>query len=191
MNSSPQNRRKLDEAAQFPIVTAEFRYIQDSPKFETEKPYHFSGPLSPDEEYRRTNLELEWRYGIPVRNVRGHTETLDLDNHGFKIVQSMSNLLENLQEKDILAKYMEETVGLVKCELNADRAICFDYRVSQASATAVFGHSLDQFRKSRPPSQPYVEIKGNGSWDLPNEPAWQVHVGEYVMHRMGGSVSAL
>lgn len=173
-----QTRRQLGRVTQLPSVTSAFQYIKDSPKFETEKPYHFSGPLDPDEENRRTNIEFEWHYDVPVRDLRGHIDTLDLDIHGFKIVRNGSNLLEGLQETETFIKYLKDTTDLVKSQLNASRAICFDYRVIQVNVATIFGRLLRQFRKAQPPSLSHIGPVSNGCREFPTAPAWHVHVGE-------------
>jgi hypothetical protein len=112
-----------------PATLARFRFIKDSPLYQSEKPYHFSGPLDSTEESLRTNLTFEWHCNIPVKDIRKHATKVKLDVHGFQVLEHTSKFLDCVQETIALEAYMNESIDLLKAELNADVVICFDYRV--------------------------------------------------------------
>jgi hypothetical protein len=161
-----------------PTTHAMLRYIHMSPTFEREKPYHFSGPLNAEDEKSRTNITFE-EHDIPIMDVRTEIDKLDLDSHGFKIVSRPYLDYDGLAEPKGLEVYMYCVIGMLKEELNAENAFCYDYRVVSLyqKITRRLTKGFIQFRKSRLNAPGDTEEMG-GSYNKPNEPAWQVHVGK-------------
>ena len=112
-----------------PIIRAFLRFLDDSPLFENEKPYHFSGLLDPTDEARRTNLALR-PHDIAMHNLRDSSMKAELGVHGFQFEKFKSDFTGNLhEEEETLYQYMNETVAFVKKTLNAHVVLCYDYRV--------------------------------------------------------------
>lgn len=124
-----------------PVTKASFRFILNSTRFVKEKPYHFSGPLDPDDEPYRTNITLKAQDDVPVKDIRTHIDSLDLNVHGFQFIHHKSECMDNLERQDVLEKYMNEVAVLLKDHLAAERVICFDYRVSLCSVQLENVHS--------------------------------------------------
>lgn len=112
-----------------PITTSSLRFFQDDEKFQTEKPYHFSGPLEADEENHRTNLVLSTHENIPIRDIRKSFWTPCLHKHGFQFEHYPSRFTRSLHEPSVLQSYMEEVAHFVKNMEKAEAVICYDYRV--------------------------------------------------------------
>ncbi|ERF72759.1 hypothetical protein EPUS_04812 [Endocarpon pusillum Z07020] len=149
----------LQDVPDLPVTTPSLRFFQDDEKFQSEKPYHFSGPLEAHEESRRTNLVLATRENVPIRDIRECVSRPRLHNHGFQFEHFPSSFMDGLHESNVFKSYIEEVAHFVKNMEKAEAVICYDYR----------------FRKST--SSPGSKVIGaGGSFDSPNEPAWQVHI---------------
>jgi hypothetical protein len=111
------------------VVFARFRYIEDSERFRTEKPYHFSGPLDPSEEEYRTNMTFVWHDDVAVRDLRSCLGQLNLGVHGFKFIKYDGEYSDISDNPSALAVYMNQMTALVQEHLAAEAVICYDYRV--------------------------------------------------------------
>lgn len=145
-----------------PSTSATFQYIQDSPRFQTENPYFYQGPLEPDEELSRTNVTFEAHSNVLVRDLRSVQKLVSLNDHGFELLRHPSLLIHNLDEAGILDQYLQETNNMLERELNADVVICYDVK----------------FRKSRSTSAEivYYDKSAVGRGGKPDDPAWQAHI---------------
>jgi len=119
----------LSSFQSLPEAMASFRYIADSARFKNENPYFYQGPLPPESESLRTNVEFETHYNIPVRDLRSKTKLLGIEEHGFQILHQPSKFAHNLQDSEHLKSYLLETNQLLKKELKADFVVCYDVKV--------------------------------------------------------------
>ena len=122
----------LQEVPGLPVTNTSLRFFQDDDKFQSEKPYHFSGPLEAHEESRRTNLLLELRENIPIKDLRKCPSTPRLHRQGFQFESHPSRFTDALHEHKVLQSYMEDVAQLVKTLEKAHAVVCYDYRVRSA-----------------------------------------------------------
>ena len=108
-----------------------FQYLSKLEVYVDVKPYFFSGPLKSEHESMRTNLHYTEHEGIPVRDVRGSEDELNIDMHGFCSVRRESSI--DLSEPDDTATvaYIRETCETIRELFNAEHVVCYDYRVSE------------------------------------------------------------
>lgn len=71
--------------------------------------------------------------GIPVQDLRGQEQRLNLQMHGFQYLKVSPKFYIHPFEDDKINDYLEEVTSLVKTALKADDVICYDYRVSVGS----------------------------------------------------------
>ncbi|KAI1392899.1 uncharacterized protein F4822DRAFT_145843 [Hypoxylon trugodes] len=86
--------------------TTKLWYMQASPLYETERPYHIFEPLPP--ECKPGNLSFELGPPQSIKDVRGHEREYTLQIHGFAF---KSRILPNVNwndETDISTKYIED-----------------------------------------------------------------------------------
>ena len=112
-----------------PVTNGSFQYIKYSPNFDQEKPYHFGGPLAPDQEHLRTNITYEKREGIPLRDLRGLPNSATLEAHGFQFLNHQTQFTAGFNEDDVVQSYVLETLDLLKEFLGCDTVLCYDSRV--------------------------------------------------------------
>ena len=129
-----QFNMSLQDVPDLPITTSSLRFFQDDEKFQSEKPYHFSGHLEAHEECRRTNLVLATRENVPIRDIRKCLSRPRLHKHGFQFEHFPISFLDGLHESNVLQSYMEEVAHFVKNIEKAEAVICYDYRVRRALA---------------------------------------------------------
>lgn len=67
---------------------------------------------------------------IPVQDVRGKEDELDLQRNGFQYLKLSPKSYIHPDKDDDIGSYLEEVTERVKAELKADEVICYDYRVS-------------------------------------------------------------
>lgn len=118
----------LSPSSALPSTPASFKYIRDSPAFLTEKPYFYQGPLEPDEEKFRTNVEFETHH-VEAQDLRDAAEFLSLKRHGVQICRHPSSWTDDLGAEEGLRAYLTETNAMIKGMLQADVVICYDVKV--------------------------------------------------------------
>lgn len=120
----------LNLQTKLPGIKASFAYLAADAIYETEKPYTFIGPLDISKERYRTNIRLNVKHDITVRDVRALDEDLSIDREGFQLIKQPTHAFIHRTQTHHLQEYLKEVVGLVKQELGAELAICYDYRVN-------------------------------------------------------------
>jgi hypothetical protein len=120
--------RKLSDLKDLPSTSCTLSFIK-AEKYESIKPYFFSGPLPPDQETLRTNLEYTRRDDVSMLDLRGLEHVLDIQQHGFQFLKRPTAISTEKSEDEFIKSYMEETTLILKDQLNADIVLCYDYRV--------------------------------------------------------------
>ncbi|KUJ16721.1 uncharacterized protein LY89DRAFT_645599 [Mollisia scopiformis] len=118
-------------------MLTKLRFLEDSPRFETEIPYELYGHPKFDSG-RITNCTYTEVDNILIEDVRQNPKNFTLENAGFTYIthESICSLASehfetagsNLEKSPIVTAYLEETMSLVKEQTSADRVICFDWR---------------------------------------------------------------
>lgn len=106
---------------------ASMNFIADIPLYHSEKPFNCQAKDLPGGEI--TNLVFETNSGIPVQDVRGRQNEFTLKEHGFMFVNHESQVKSEVGSMDFIHQYLEETIGLLKQQFQADKVICYDLRV--------------------------------------------------------------
>jgi hypothetical protein len=115
-----------------PRISCEFSYITNSELHDVEKPYYYSGPLDPDQERSRTNIEYISHGNIPAYDLRGHENLLSIDKNGFEIrsMPTKVDISKPVDREDSIAEeYMEELSAWLKSTLDAELVLCYNLRV--------------------------------------------------------------
>ncbi|KAJ2983127.1 hypothetical protein NQ176_g908 [Zarea fungicola] len=121
--------RLISETLDLPVIIAELNFI-DSDKFTEEKPYTIAGPLPLDKESRRTNL-ITAPQKVPIRDLRGHLDLLDIHKNGFEIVtQKPKNALDALPDH-LLHEHLYANNQWLLQRLEAEHCFCYAYKVTQ------------------------------------------------------------
>ncbi|KAH7397972.1 hypothetical protein BKA64DRAFT_54138 [Cadophora sp. MPI-SDFR-AT-0126] len=108
-----------------PLVSMQF--IADKALYKTEKPYFASLPSSQFPEGYKTNLEFENVGGIPVTDLREQSrESID--------VMGFSHVVHDFQaeargNEETCKPFLAEASDLVRTMFEAERTICYDYRL--------------------------------------------------------------
>lgn len=71
------------------------------------------------------------KFNIPLQDLRGHEDRLDLERHGFQYLKLSSDTYIHPDEDSNIGSYLEKVTEVVKAELNATEVICYDYRVCE------------------------------------------------------------
>ncbi|KAJ5113780.1 hypothetical protein N7456_002314 [Penicillium angulare] len=130
-------------------------FLSDLPIYEVEKPYDLYTPVPPGQ--RSSNCEYTEHNNILLHDVEELQNHSDLEVTGFKFLHAPSNATLESQDLEDAAKaptaiqpYLSETVDLVKDELNADKVICFDWRLRRRNTPkqepVEAPHDLDVWR---------------------------------------------
>ncbi len=106
-------------------------FIKDLDLYESEKPYRWAGPLTASQEHMRSNIVIEGRENIPVRDIRSKVESgfLSLDQDGFQILSHRSKHTSFLNNGDNLMQYLQETADILKRILAAELVVCYNFKV--------------------------------------------------------------
>jgi hypothetical protein len=116
------------EAAQ---ITAEFQYLIDSDIYRQAKPYYYDGPLAPEHEPKRTNLQYESKT-TPVQDGRGYAHCFTTAEHGFKLMKHKTSTAISdgrNPSQAVIDDYLREVVELLRVEFETPNVIVFDYAV--------------------------------------------------------------
>ncbi|CZT07624.1 uncharacterized protein RAG0_13014 [Rhynchosporium agropyri] len=97
------------------------------------------------------------KFNIPLQDLRGHEDRLNLQKHGFQYLKLSSDTYIHPDEDSNIGSYLEKVTEVVKAELNATEVICYDYR----------------FRKNQPKltKDTVYGVDGRKNWDpVSNKP---------------------
>jgi hypothetical protein len=88
-----------------------------------------------------------WHGGVEVEDVRPYKESLSFNKEGFIVLDHASSVGTRTQE-DLMKKDLEDMTELLRVELQADKTICYDVRVSFALVSSISqaDHPLDAFK---------------------------------------------
>jgi hypothetical protein len=120
--------------AKKPPVSSTFCYLKWTPKYVSEKPYYYMGPLNPEDEHLRTNLVYENGPEVNIQDLRGNENVLCLARHGIQFLKCDSEDPNDLKFEDIPHDFLDKISRIVKQELHADTTIVYDYQVSCINA---------------------------------------------------------
>jgi len=119
----------LTSIATLPTITTSFCCIKRCNKYNTEKPYFFSGPLPTDQEPHRTNLEYENAPNVLLRDLRGYEKCLNLDRHGFEFIDRGLLSTTQCKTEEDAHEYMLGISEYTKSRFGAELVVCYDYSV--------------------------------------------------------------
>jgi hypothetical protein len=119
-----------DEFPSLPRSHISLSFLEELPEYATIKPYYFSGPLPEDQEQFRTNICYRTLDHIPIVNLRGQEQRLNVEKHGFQIVKVPAAVLGLDVKGAGRGEYMEEMAEVVKQRLKATFVLCYNYKVS-------------------------------------------------------------
>lgn len=73
---------------------------------------------------------------MEVSDARETDQKIRMEDHGFRLIQHVSNCPLEAQhfetvggDRKVLMQYLEETIELVRGELDATQVVCFGWRV--------------------------------------------------------------
>ncbi|KAI9700144.1 MAG: hypothetical protein M1820_006926 [Bogoriella megaspora] len=158
-------RKPLAAYSGLPVTHASFDYFKENEQTLVEKPYYFTGPLSPEQESLRTNFGFEKHRHVPAHDLRDVLPSISLETHGLELDTRPSSLLQNLGDKNVRDQYLLEVADYFKEKFLAENVICYDIRFRKVSATDV-SDSAD--------TVPEKSIVGTA--EDPDAPAWAAHV---------------
>lgn len=126
-------------------ATATFQFLRDLDLYRQEKPYHFDGPLAPEHESRRTNLEYESK-PVLVQDGRQNIERFTIQKQGFKLIKHKTGTKINdgtYPSKAVVDEYLNEVVEVMKQEFDGSKVIVFDYAVRTLTPSLVVLSSIN------------------------------------------------
>jgi len=150
----------LSSLEDLPSTLATFRFINDSPLFQTEKPYEIVvGNLPPEEEWMRQNVTFSEHSEVPVYDLRAVFHHLELESHALCFLKCPWALSLDIKEDNGLKAYLKMIKELLQEQMNAEAVVIFDYNVcsspgflrSQLTAIPRFA-SLEMMRAGTPHS---------------------------------------
>lgn len=114
-----------------PCQLISLEHLSDIDLYVTEKPYYLSAIPSRNQP-EATNLEYSLHRGTPIYDIRGFEAEFSLAENSFAFVTKTFAHAASAGrgEKDGTEKYLREVADWVKDEQNAERVICYDFRVS-------------------------------------------------------------
>lgn len=122
-------------------IDASIVYIEDDPRFQTEKPYIC---LLPNPGFEPTNCQFGCSAQTTITDLRSLPSTIDFAEYGFTVVPHETCLrsgiakLDGSETSEELVQYLEETRKYAQEYFKADQAICFDWRVSFGANPKLF-----------------------------------------------------
>lgn len=108
-------------------------YLNDEPKYGTEKPYRLLHPVEATPEVPESNMEFTTHGDILIKDLRGINNDLSLEKNAFKLYNWPSAINPSATYEEIEA-YCRAMANLLKYELNAQKTWVFDFRVSYTYA---------------------------------------------------------
>jgi hypothetical protein len=124
-------------------------FLSDLPLYKEEKPYTIHGTIV--EGLKNSNCEFTVFDDVEIEDVRGQENSCSFLERGFqfkhhasKVPVSSSDFQSPGPKHELVQRYLEETIELVKAETEATKVVLFDWRVSFApgSARVVLKHCL-------------------------------------------------
>lgn len=117
-------------------VKASLKYLAPDPKYLKEKPYTCLVDLSGIPGAAATNIASDIVSEIPVTDVRGSTEELSLDEHGFQILDvSKSFSISDFEDQEwIKTIYYPFICELLVRNLGAKQAHVFEHQVRRCAS---------------------------------------------------------
>lgn len=110
-------------------------YLSDLARYETEKPYEVFMQRIP-EGLPKTNCEYTRHEGISISDARGSEKAFSIEDSGFCFLQADSfpippaEAFEASESRDVVIRYIQDCVSFTLKHVQAQRALCFDWRVS-------------------------------------------------------------
>ena len=116
--------------ATMPSVHARLDFLADLPLYQDEKPYVVLLPAHEkrDPDQRLNNLEWE-AHDVLVTDIRGLSDTLDIDRCGFQVIRHKAASLGFDSIPDLRA-YQKETETLLKERYPSSHVVCYELKVS-------------------------------------------------------------
>lgn len=127
-------------------IDVKLNHLADLPLWDVEKPYELN-INSLNSEIPRTNCKYT-QHTVRVRDIRALHVQPSFETMGFQFVKHVSKFLPPFEElgdetnTSAVIPYLEETVGLVKTHLNAEKAFAVDWRVRNCFLVTVFPTKL-------------------------------------------------
>lgn len=112
-----------------------FEYIADLNLYEHEKPYYLncsSAKTMP--EGKQTNIETIWQHNVAIEDIRGREADLSFDKEGFQYLKSESKLGTRFDDDEV-KRDLEELTVMIREEMRAEKALCYDFRVRAPTAS--------------------------------------------------------
>ncbi|KAJ4024688.1 hypothetical protein NW752_003241 [Fusarium irregulare] len=105
-------------------------FLKDKPLYEREKPYVlFVGKPGIGKNETNTNVELETVRDIPLRDVRGISDSFTLDKHGFQFIAHQQTFCDFEDEDLVKQLYLEEVKEVIQFHVPyAKKVHIFDWR---------------------------------------------------------------
>jgi hypothetical protein len=124
-------------------LVAPLRFALDLPVFKKEVPFELFGYPTPTSD-RITNVEFTTIDEIKINDVRDLQPEPTIDTMGFQYIKHQSRCpLEpkyferagtEIEGNPVVLDYLDETIGVVKSQFQADKVICFDWRFRRTGA---------------------------------------------------------
>lgn len=113
-----------------PNVKTDIEYLQNLPRYKTEKPYYLL--KSPDPNFdpdaqRLDNLEYETHSNILIQDMRDSPHDFTMEKNGFEVVSHQSTTL-SFQSADDVKAHKAETEDLLRKQLGAVYVRCYELR---------------------------------------------------------------
>lgn len=123
-------------------MLTKLKYVVDESLFQDEQPYELFGfSKDPDVKPAKiTNCSYHVASDITIEDARISKEQFDLNSTGFVFTKHQSacpleaRYFEHAGkdlENRVVAAYLEEIISFLEERLNAEKVICFDWRVSR------------------------------------------------------------
>ena len=128
------NLHSREKVTQMP-ETVSLSFLKGSERYLEEKPYFLGPPLNQEvPPHLQTNLEYETLQNVRIEDVRDHgMEAFNIDDHSFRFMKHQNET--DLSTVDISIKeYCAEMSKFVQDLFNAERVICYDFRVRNQKA---------------------------------------------------------
>jgi hypothetical protein len=117
-------------------IEARVSFFSKDDFYNIEKPYYFSGELTPDESHRRTNQAFE-EHNIVIQDIRNGEYHPTLTENGVEVIRHIpTEDLSRITDARIAA-YLREITSFMKQRMNAEHCFCYSYKVRLCSPNNV------------------------------------------------------